>query len=188
MYCSLLQIMDFLVLLCISIIFQLTEKMSDNEATPETVASSLGDSLNEMPEFLRLFSLPMRGLYYDQNVGKSTDSARKFAELRDNTRDDAKLYVILPLTTKLVSSIKEFFEFYEALSYEDWCEMLPDILEDVKTHKEFAETLRDTYKKVMVPLKKREDEAKMVVTKFKKLPSEYEKMTKKFEDMGKNKI
>ena len=169
--------------------FQLTEKMFDNEASPETVVTSLEDSLKDMPKFLRIFSLAMRALYSDQNVGTSTEAARKFTELRDNTRDDAKLYVkvILPLTINFVSSIEKFFEFYEFLSYEEWCEMLPDILEDVKTHKEFAETLRDTYEKFMVPLKKREDEAKMIITEFKSLQSEYEKMTNEFADKAETK-
>ena len=107
----------------------------------------------------------------------STDAPRKFTELRDKTIDDAKLYVkvILPLTINFVSSIKQFFEFYEALSYKEWCKMLPDILENVKTHKEFAEELRKTYETLMVPLKKRQDEAK----------SEYD--TKEFEDKAKTK-
>ena len=171
-------------------IFQLTEKMSDNETRTETVVTSLEDSLNDMPRNLKFFSLSMRALYSDQNVGTSTEAARKFTALRNNTRDDAKLYmkVILPLTTKFVFSIQEFFEFYESLSYDDWCEMLPDILEDVKTHKEFAETLRKTYEKLMIPLKKRQDEAKMIMTEFKSLQSEYEKMTKKFNDRAKTKF
>ncbi len=152
-------------------IFQLTEKMSDNKSTTETMVTSLEGSLDEMPENLRLFSLPMRALYSDQNVGTSTEDAHKFAELRDNTRDDAKLYVkvILPLTTKFVSSIQEFFEFYEALSYEEWCEMLPDILENVRTHNEFAQTLRKTYDTLIAPLKKRQDEAELIATEFKTL-------------------
>ncbi len=170
-------------------IFQLTEKMFDNEASPETVITSLEDSLKDMPEYLRLFSLSMRALYSDQNVGTSTDSDRKFAELRDNTRDDAKLYVkvILPLTTNFVSSIEEFFAFYEALSYEEWCEIFPDILEYVKNHKELSETLRNTYENMIFPLKKRQDEAKMIMTEFKSLQSEYEEMTKKFKAEAKAK-
>ena len=146
-------------------IFQLTEKMSDNKSTTETMVTSLEGSLDEMPESLRLLS------YSDQNVGTSTDSSHKFTELRDNTRDDAKLYVkvILPLTTKFVSSIQVFFEFYEPLSYEEWCETLPDILEDVKTHNEFVQTLRKTYDSLIAPLKKRQDEAELNATEFKTL-------------------
>ncbi len=169
--------------------FQLTEKMFDNEASPETVVTSLEDSLKDMPKYLRLFSLSMRALYSDQNVGTSTEAARKFTELRDNTRDDAKLYVkvILPLTTNFLSSIEEFFAFYEALSYEEWCEMLPDILEKVKTRKEFAETLRNTYENMIGPLKNRQEEAKMIMNEFKSLQSEYEKMTNEYEANAKTK-
>ncbi len=163
--------------------------MSDNEASPETVVSSLEDSLKDMPKYLRLFSLSMRALYSDQNVCTSTEAARKFTELRDNTRDDAKLYVkvILPLTTNSLSSIEEFFAFYEALSYEEWCEIFPDILENVKTHKEFAEMLRDTYENMILSLKKRQEEAKMIMTEFKSLQSEYEKMTNEYKAKPKTK-
>ncbi len=65
--------------------------------------------------------------------------------------------------------------------------MLPDILENVKTHKEFAEELRKTYETLMVPLKKRQDQAKMIITEFKSLQSEYDTMTKEFEDKAKTK-
>jgi hypothetical protein len=131
----------------------------------------------------------MRSLYAEQDVGAASDVARKFRKLRDDTRDDAKIYfkVILPLTTKFVCSVKEFFEYYDALSYEEWCETLPDILEDIKTHKELAHTLLKMYKEIMVPLKKREDEAKIIMTNFKDLQINYEKFTKECQDKAKTK-
>ena len=52
-------------------------------------------------------------------------------------------------------SIKEYFANYDNLSYEEWCEMLPDILEETTTYKELAQTVKGMYEEMMVPLKRR---------------------------------
>ena len=157
--------------------------MSNVQTKSEEAADTLTTSLNEMTENLMCFSSSMRGLYAEKNVGTSTEAARKFTEIRDKTRDDAKVYlkVILPLTTKFVSSINEFFEFYEALSYDEWCEMLPSIVEEVINQKDLVETLKHMHDDILVTLKEREDEAKIVMTEFKNLQSKFEEMTKEFE-------
>ena len=157
--------------------------MSNTQTKSEEATDTLTTSLNEMTENLRCFSSSMRGLYAEKNVGTSTEAARKFTEIRDKTRDDAKVYlkVILPLTTKFVSSINDFFEFYEALSYDEWCEMLPIIVEEVKNQKDLVETLRHMHDGILVTLKEREDEAKIVMTEFKNLQSKFEEMTREFE-------
>ena len=157
--------------------------MSNVQTKSEEAADTLTTSLNEMTENLMCFSSSMRGLYAEKNVGTSTEAARKFTEIRDKTRDDAKVYlkVILPLTTKFVSSINEFFEFYEALSYDEWCEMLPSIVEEVINQKDLVETLKHMQDDILVTLKEREDEAKIVMTEFKNLQSKFEEMTKEFE-------
>ncbi|CAB4033423.1 Hypothetical predicted protein, partial [Paramuricea clavata] len=88
----------------------LTEKMADSETRNQNVVRSveqLEESLKDMPTSLKLFSLSMRSLYTDKDVGTATEVDLKFRELRDKTREDAKIYlkIILPLTTKFVSSI-----------------------------------------------------------------------------------
>ena len=159
----------------------------NTEKTPEEVASNLEASLKDMQTNLKIFSLTMRSLYAEQNVGTSTEAARKFTKLRDKTKDDAKLYlkVILPVTTQFVSSIKDFCEFYDSLSYEKWCDMLPSIVEEVRNHKDLAETLKQMHENMAVTLKKREDEAKIVMTEFKNLQCEYEEMKKEYESTAK---
>ena len=157
--------------------------MSSTQTKSEEATDTLTTSLNEMTENLMCFSSSMRGLYAEKNVGTSTEAARKFTEIRDKTRDDAKVYlkVILPLTTKFVSSIKDFFEYYEALSYKMWCDELPNIVEEVKNQKDIVETLMQMHHDILVTLKEREDGAKIVMTEFKSLQSKFEEMTREFE-------
>ncbi|CAB3993905.1 Hypothetical predicted protein [Paramuricea clavata] len=150
----------------------------------------LKENLKEMPTNMHLFSLSMRALYTDKAVGTSTDAACRFRKLRDDTRNDAMVYLkyILPITTKFVMSIKEYFANYDALSYEEWCEMLPDILEETTTYKELAQTVKGMYEEMMVPLKRRQDEAKIIMTEFKDLQRKYEKEKKELEATAKAKM
>lgn len=139
--------------------------------------STLKESLKEIPRDMHAFSLAMRSLYSDNAVGTTTDVAKKFRKLRDDTRQDAMLFLkcILPISTKFVMSIKAYFEYYEALTYEDWCNMLADILEETKNYKEVAFAVVGMFENIIGPLKKREDEAKILITEFKVLQQEYER-------------
>jgi hypothetical protein len=78
-------------------------------------------------------------------------------------------------------SIKEYFANYDNLSYEEWCEMLPDILEETTTYKELAQTVKGMYEEMMVPLKRRQDDAKIIMTEFTDLQREYEKQKEELE-------
>ena len=82
--------------------------MSDTEKQAENSVKDLREQLQSMPVDMRIFSLCMRSLYSDQAVGTNSEGARKFRELRDKTRNDAMVYLkgVLPLSTKLVSSIR----------------------------------------------------------------------------------
>lgn len=158
-------------------IFLFIDKMSDSQTKTCAEVSTLKQSLKEIPSDMHIFSLAMRSLYSDQAVGTTTDSAKKFRKLRDDTRQDAILYLkcVLPISTKFVMSIKAYFEYYEALTYEEWCDMLADILEETITYKEVAQAVVGMYKNIMVPLKKRQDEAKILITEFKDLQQEFER-------------
>ncbi|XP_028413053.1 uncharacterized protein LOC114535913 [Dendronephthya gigantea] len=157
--------------------------------TSSSEVTTLKESLAEIPIDMRDFSLAMRSLYSDKAVGTTTDAARKFRALRDDTRQDAVVFLkcILPISTKFVMSIKAYFEYYEALTYEEWCDMLADILEETTTYKEVAQAVVGMYESIMVPLKKREDEAKLLITEFKDLQVEFERQRKALESAANSK-
>ena len=153
----------------------------------EAAVLSLKTILQDMPTDMRMFSLAMRSLYAENAVGSSsnTNTAQKFRKLRDDTRNDAMVYLqgVLPLSTKFVASISEYFEFYEALEFDDWNQLLSDILEETIAYRELAdETLVKMHEDILVPLKKRQDEAGIILKEFIALQMEFEKKKKELED------
>ncbi|XP_028399608.1 uncharacterized protein LOC114523009 [Dendronephthya gigantea] len=161
----------------------------ETKSVTENDLNSLSENLKEMPENMRLFSLCFRSLYSDQAVGGHSEAAVKFRKIRDDTRQDAMVYLrcVLPATTTFIRSIKEYFGTYEAFSYEEWYKMLPDILEDTREHKNIAQMVLDMYENMMVPLKKRQDDARIVMNEFVGLQSKYEEICGEYEATAKSK-
>ena len=157
--------------------------MGDIEKQAKNSVKDLREQLQSMPVDMRIFSLCMRSLYSDQAVGTNSEGARKFRELRDKTRNDAMVYLkgVLPLSTKLVSSVSEYFEYYEALEYEEWHEMLSDILKETVGYREMCQALLKMHEDILVPLKEREDQARVIVEEFKHLQGEFERKKKELE-------
>ena len=152
----------------------------------QMTSKALGDlksSLTQLPLDMRLFSLSMRSLYTDTAVGTSSDTAQKFRKLRDDTKNDAAVYLqcILPESTKFVSCLKEYFEYYDTLSFDEWLESLQDILEESKTYKAQAQAVLKMHEMIIEPLKKRQDEAKIIMTEFRDLQKEFEKKKNELE-------
>ncbi len=133
---------------------------------------------------MRLFSLAMRSLYAQNAVGTDTTTVQKFRKLRDDTRNDAMVYLkgVFPLSTKFVASIAEYFEFYEALEFEEWNESLSDVLEETIAYRQLAETLVKMHEDIMVPLARRQYEAQIILKELKDLHMAFEKKKKELED------
>lgn len=65
--------------------------------------------------------------------------------------------------------------------------MFPDILEETIAYRQLAESLVDMHEDILVPLKKRQDEAQIILKEFKDLQMEFEKKKKDFEDSAASK-
>ena len=163
--------------------------MGDIEKKTRSQVKELGGQLKEMSTDMRIFSLTMRSLYAEKAVGTDHELARRFRKLRDKTRDDAMVYLkgILPTSTKFVASISEYFEYYEALEYDEWVDMIKDILEETVGYRGLCEALLKMHEDILVPLKQRKDEANIMVTEFKELTEEYERQRKELEDAASTK-
>lgn len=163
--------------------------MGDIEKKTEHEVKELGESIKDMSVDMRMFSLTMRSLYAEKAVGTKTELARRFRKLRDETRNDAMVYLkgILPISTKFVSSISEYFEYYEALDFEEWCEMIADILEETTGYRQLCEALLKMHEDIMVTLKKRKDSAMIMITEFKDLTERYQMQSKELEEKASNK-
>lgn len=163
--------------------------MGDIEKKTEYEVKELGKSIKDMSVDMRMFSLTMRSLYAEKAVGTNDELARRFRKLRDETRNDAMVYLkgILPISTKFVSSISEYFEYYEALDFEEWCEMIADILEETTGYRQLCEALVKMHEDIMVTLKKRKDSAMIMINEFKDLTERYEMQSKELEGKASNK-
>lgn len=153
-----------------------------NSKVENELATLCGD-LEDLPTNMRFFSLALRSLYAEKAVSADTDVAKKFNKLRDDTRKDAMIYVkvILPVSTEVVRSLNEFFEYYGELDYDDWCDNLENIIEDVKSYKSCCKEVVKLHEDIMVPLKKREDEAKIITKEFEQLSALYERQKEDIE-------
>lgn len=163
--------------------------MSDSKKEAEESFKDLRVQLQSMPVDMRSFSMCMRALYSDQAVGTNTNPTRKFRKLRDDTRNDAVVYLtgVLPLSTKFVASISEYFEYYEALDYEEWCEMLSDILAETTGYRELCQTLLRMHEDILLSLHARGDQARVFIEELKHLQQEFEKKKKELEEKAQTK-
>ncbi|XP_071833326.1 uncharacterized protein [Apostichopus japonicus] len=136
-----------------------------------------------LPKNMRIFSLCLRSLYAENAVGSDANKATGINEIRDQTRQDAIVYVkgVLPLSTQVVRCIQEFFEYYEGLELEEWKECLPDILEEVTGYQQCCTEIVRMHEEMMVPLKQRQDEATVLISELKDLNKELMKNKAKLE-------
>ena len=164
--------------------------MGDIGERVENELKELDASMKKMPKAMRIFSLTMRSLYADKAVGTNDELAKRFRTLRDETRNDAMVYIkgILPLSTKFVSCISEYFEYYEVLNFEEWCDVIADILEETTGYRKLCEALVKMYEDFMVPLKKRRDTAMTMIDEFKDLTETYEKQSKELEGIAMDRL
>ena len=150
----------------------------------EQLTTDLRWQLEEMPKNIQLFSSSVRSLN-----GKTAEASQKFRKLRDDTRNDAMVYLkgILPLFSRFASSINDFFVFYETLNFQEWCEKLSSIHEETVGYKQLCEALLKMHTDILVPLKMRQDEAKVVVAECKYLQEIFETEKQKCNGRGQTK-
>jgi len=145
--------------------------------------------MEKMPDQMKQFTIGMRALYAQAAVGGSKDPIIvKFRELRDATRKDAIVYrdKILPISNDFMANLYEYCDYYQALEYEEWAESLDDIVEEVGEHKDLCVLLINLLDNLIVPLKKREDEAKKLGPEFKNLRKKYKENARELENSSNN--
>jgi len=149
----------------------------------EKELNTLVGGLGDLPTNMRFFSLALHSLYADKAVSADSDVGIRFNKLRDDTRKDAMIYVkgILPVSTEVVRSLNELFEYYGELDYDDWSDNLEDIIEDVKSYRSCCKEIVKLHEDIMVPLKRRAKDADIMTKEFEQLSKLYEKQKKDIE-------
>lgn len=142
-----------------------------------SAVDTLAKDLPELSVNMRMFSLCMRSLYAEQAISSSVENGSKFIRLRDDTRNDAIVYLkgVMPLNEVMLLKLQEFFEYYESLEFEEWKECVADILEEVEAYQQGCEALVKIHEDLMTTLKEREDKAKVLCKEFGELDAKYER-------------
>ncbi|KAK3737716.1 hypothetical protein QZH41_000177 [Actinostola sp. cb2023] len=144
---------------------------------------NINDALHSLPNDMMKFSLYMRSLHVEESVRTDSEAARKFRQLRDDTKNDAMGYFkeVLPVSKKLVSAIDDFFDNYDGSVYEEWLKNLPDILKKTQGYRELCEIVVKMHESMLIPLKQREYKAKEVILELTELQKEYDEKKKELE-------
>ena len=114
---------------------------------------------------MRNFSLNItRSLYAEKAVGTNGEFAKRLWEIRDKTRDDAFVYLrgIFAISAIFVASISKYLEYYEALKYEEWIDMISDILEETVGYRGLCEVVLKMHQDIIESSKRRKDEANLM--------------------------
>lgn len=160
--------------------------MSAMERKTKKEVDELRQEVKGMSVDMRMFSLSMRSLYAEKAVGTDEEVAKEFRKLRDDTRNDAMVYIegILPITAEFVTSISAFFDYFDALAFDEWCESISTIHKEAAEYKKLCKTLLKLHQDILVPLKKRRDQAGILVGKIKNLAEEFERKKEALEKKG----
>ena len=122
-------------------------------------------------ENAKLFSLGMKRLFTGKAIGGQSQTAKKFRQLCDNTRNDAVMYLnhVLPVVTRCVADIRDYFEKYEVLTMDGWWESIDDIVEVAKSNEEACNVIIEIHEGMLPILKMRKDDAEILAYEAKKV-------------------
>jgi len=129
----------------------------------ESQIDSVDLSLQKAPFNLRLASMSLKSCFMD-NLADVTE----FVGLRDEVHKGAIVFKdgLLPLSETVVRDMNDFFEYYVALTQEEWTENLDTIVEDAERYQLQCDTLSDAYTDLLTDLKKLEAPANEVQSKL----------------------
>lgn len=163
--------------------------MADTQTLARKAVVDLRDQINSMSSNIQSFSASMNSLYQDGSLVTYTGPGMKLGKLLDDTRYDALVCLeeVLPFSTKFVSAVSKYFEYYEALDYKQWCRCIPQILEETVGYRTFAESLRQRYEDTLIPVKRREQDARLVAAESRELKERFERRKRELEDTASTK-
>lgn len=159
--------------------------MADIEKSARDAVVELHQQIQTMTNNLRSFSSSMRNLYEEEDsVNFFSEAGMKLRQLRDDTRSDAMVVLkeVLPLSTKFVTSVSNFVDWYEGLDFQQWCNKIPRILQKAVGYRQLSEMLLQRYEATLAPLKKRQDHARLLVIELEGLERSYERKKRELED------
>jgi hypothetical protein len=124
--------------------------------------ANLQRNLDLMPQQMQKFSRGLRSLYAE-NAVSGAQSMESFRKLRDDVQYHAYVYVnqVLPVASTMVLNLSSYFDTYLTLDFEDWLEIVDNIVKDLENYENASQPLKDN--KLIVSLKKLENEANKII-------------------------
>lgn len=149
------------------------------EPNAKMAVSRLRTEIERMTINIDRISSGMRSL----DAVDSNSVVKEFRELRDDTRNAAREYltVCIPIMSAFVGLVKHLFANYLDFDYEDWCENLEVILVDTTRSEEVCERITMMIQGILVPLKRRQDQAGFVIQHLEDMQMQFEKRKKELE-------
>lgn len=104
--------------------------------------------------------------------------------MRDAVTNDANVYVkaVLPASIYTVQGLKEVMDYFSALEFEQWKTVLEEILEDVRKYKNSVEAVQTMHEEILVPLKKHQGQADVILKEFELEREKYQKEIKRMSE------
>ena len=127
--------------------------------------------MEKMPDRMKHFTQALQSLFQKQDY---IQSSAQFLQLRNRLRSDAVIFTtkVLPLSDLFVTHMKDIFDNYAVLTYNNWKEQLGDFIGEVEFYEKLCTLMIQLYGDLMTSLKQRQNEAKVNVLGIQKLNKE----------------
>ncbi|KXJ22389.1 uncharacterized protein LOC110252602 isoform X1 [Exaiptasia diaphana] len=157
--------------------------MEHSERRTDSTFPKFEQALEEMPRQIRMFSESMKKRFVDQALRSDPESCAKYKKLRNDTKNDALVYInaVLPIVEVVVSEIEGVFEHFMNLNNEDLYKQFHGMLEELQNCRQLCDMARSMNENMMVTLKRREDKAKEVELEIRELQQECVRKQSEFE-------
>lgn len=157
--------------------------MVDNE-TSETNALvvMVREQIESMAISVKSFPASVRSLQ-KESVSIKTEAGNKYRKLRDDTVNDALVFLndALPLSIEFVESLGKYFECYEALEFDEWRQDIPRILAMTISYRERSQALLQKHEDSLVQLKRKHGQAEPVRRELGELKTQFEMKKRELE-------
>jgi len=156
--------------------------LADDQAKIDTFIKSL-----EKLDMLHVFTSALRSMYVAFEPSGNSKVVGELKTLRDNLKNDGEVYItkVLPVVKSLMGQIRDYFNSYKILSYDEWTQCIKDLQNEASGYGKVAQVTVKINQRLEAGLATKEKTAQAILAQMKDLVATYEKEEKKLEAEGK---